>query len=39
MMIATLVFLPVIVIYTGFVFRVMRGPVTVESLRSDDHAY
>ena len=30
---AVLLFLPLIVLYTRWVYRVMRGPVTVEQIR------
>jgi cytochrome d ubiquinol oxidase subunit II len=33
-----LIFLPLIVIYTSWVYRVMRGKVTVESVRKDGHS-
>ncbi|MDB5538884.1 MAG: Cytochrome d ubiquinol oxidase subunit [Devosia sp.] len=36
---ATAVFLPLILIYTGFVYRVMRGPVTTDSLGKNPNAY
>ena len=39
MLCATIVFLPIIVAYTGWVFRVMRGPVTTESLGRNPNAY
>jgi cytochrome d ubiquinol oxidase subunit II len=39
MLLATLVFLPIVLVYTGFVFRVMRGPVTTESLSKNPNAY
>ncbi len=35
----TLLFLPLIVLYTSWVFRVMRGPVTVEQVRGSDAHY
>ncbi len=38
MLIATLVFLPIVIFYTGWIFRVMRGPVTAEAIRRDEHA-
>ncbi|HEY9100594.1 cytochrome d ubiquinol oxidase subunit II [Chitinimonas sp.] len=31
------VFLPIVVSYTAWVYRVMRGPVTVEQIRRDTH--
>ena len=33
------VFVPLIVLYTGWVYRVMRGPVTPERLDTDTHSY
>ncbi|MBJ3785103.1 cytochrome d ubiquinol oxidase subunit II [Devosia sediminis] len=39
MLLATAFFLPIIVLYTGFVFRVMRGPVTSDSLGKNPNAY
>jgi cytochrome d ubiquinol oxidase subunit II len=35
----TIVLLPVILAYTAWVYRVLRGPVTVEGVASDRHAY
>jgi cytochrome d ubiquinol oxidase subunit II len=32
MLIATLIFLPIVLTYTGFVFRVLRGPVTAKQI-------
>jgi cytochrome d ubiquinol oxidase subunit II len=40
MLIATLVFLPIVIAYTGWVFAVMRGPVTADELeRNKDTLY
>lgn len=39
MLLATVFFLPIILIYTGWVFRVMRGPVTSDSLGKNPNAY
>lgn len=40
MLVATVIFLPVIIAYTGWVFRVMRGPVTAgEIMRDSDTLY
>jgi hypothetical protein len=39
MLLATAFFLPLIVLYTGWVFRVMRGPVTTQSLGKNPNAY
>ncbi len=36
---ATVILLPVIVLYTGWCFRVMRGPVTEETVRKEEHSY
>lgn len=33
---ATVVFLPIILLYTAWVIRVMRGPVTVEQIEAED---
>lgn len=35
MLIATLVFLPIILVYTGFVFRVLKGPVTAKQIEGN----
>lgn len=35
----TALFLPLIILYTGWVFRVMRGPVTLEHVRGSDAHY
>jgi cytochrome d ubiquinol oxidase subunit II len=39
MLCATAVFLPLIIAYTGWVYRVMRGPVTTQSLGRNPNAY
>lgn len=39
MLLATGVFLPIILLYTGYVFRVMRGPVSSTSLTKNPNAY
>ncbi len=39
MLLATIFFLPIILIYTSYVFRVMRGPVTPESISKNPNAY
>ncbi len=39
MLIATLVFLPLILAYTTWVYRVMRGPVTASSIGRNPNAY
>lgn len=35
---ATAIFMPLIIFYTGWAYRVMRGKVTVEHIRANDHA-
>lgn len=35
MLVATLVFLPIVILYTAWIFRVMRGPVTADALERD----
>ena len=32
-----LVFLPIILVYTSWVYSVLRGKITVETVRSNDH--
>jgi len=39
MLVATAFFLPIILVYTAWVFRVMRGPVTAESVDKNPNAY
>ena len=39
MLLATAVFLPIVLAYTGWVYRVMRGPVTPESVSENPNAY
>lgn len=39
MLLVTLVFLPIVLAYTAWVFRVMRGPVSTESLEKNPNAY
>jgi len=39
MLVVTLFFMPIILIYTAWVYRVMRGPVTVKSLSRNPNAY
>ncbi|HEY1128488.1 MAG TPA: cytochrome d ubiquinol oxidase subunit II [Roseateles sp.] len=34
---ATVIFMPLIVLYTGWAYRVMRGKVTVEHIRANEH--
>src|SRR5664280_2806418 len=35
MLIATLIFLPIVLAYTGFVFRVLKGPVTAKQIEGN----
>ncbi len=39
MLLVTAFFLPIILIYTSWVYRVMRGPVTATSLEKNPNAY
>ncbi|GHA18618.1 cytochrome D ubiquinol oxidase subunit II [Devosia pacifica] len=39
MLVATVIFLPIILAYTSWVYRVMRGPVTTQSLSKNPNAY
>lgn len=39
MLLVTLLFLPIVLIYTGWVFRVMRGKVTADDVNNSPHAY
>lgn len=39
MLLVTLVFLPIVLAYTAWVFRVMRGPVSAANLTSNPNAY
>lgn len=39
MLLATVIFLPIILAYTAWVFRVMRGDVTTRSLEKNPNAY
>ncbi|WP_031549547.1 cytochrome d ubiquinol oxidase subunit II [Parvularcula oceani] len=39
MLLATVFFLPIILAYTAWVYRVMSGRVTTDGLRAADHAY
>ncbi len=38
MLVATLIFLPIVILYTSWIFHVLRGPVTAEAIRRDEHA-
>jgi len=37
MLLVTAVLLPIVLLYTSWVYRVLRGPVTVEAIRRDSH--
>lgn len=39
MLLVTIIFLPLIIVYTSWVFRVMRGKVTPETVNDAPHAY
>lgn len=39
MLLATLFFMPIIMLYTAWVYRVMRGKVTEQSVQESSHAY
>ena len=39
MLVVSCFFLPIILLYTAWVFRVMRGPVTADSLEQNPNAY
>lgn len=39
MLLVTVLFLPIIILYTGYVFRVMRGTVSTTSLSKNPNAY
>ena len=39
MLVVTVFFLPIVLLYTGWVFRVMRGTVTTQSLEKNPNAY
>jgi len=34
-----LIFVPVVIAYKIWVYRVFRGPVTIEDVETDEHAY
>jgi cytochrome bd ubiquinol oxidase subunit II len=38
MLVCTAIFLPIILAYTGWAYKVLRGPVTEESVTSDSHS-
>jgi cytochrome d ubiquinol oxidase subunit II len=37
MFIAVVVFLPIVLVYTSWVYRVMRGKITEEKIRKESH--
>ncbi len=37
MLLATAIFMPLIIAYTGWVYRVLRGPVRIEDVRRNDY--
>lgn len=37
MLLATLIFMPIILIYTAWVYRILRGKVSVENILANDH--
>ncbi len=39
MLLATLVFLPLVIAYTAWVYRVLRGKVTAETIARNEHSY
>ncbi|PXA99368.1 cytochrome d ubiquinol oxidase subunit II [Nostoc sp. 3335mG] len=39
MLLVTVIFLPIVLLYTAYVFRVMRGPVSTVSLTKNPNAY
>jgi cytochrome d ubiquinol oxidase subunit II len=39
MTVVTVILLPIVLAYTAWVYRVLRGPVTAESVSADHHAY
>lgn len=39
MLVSTLIFLPVVLLYTSWVFRVLRGRITLEALRGHEGEY
>jgi len=38
MLAATLIFLPIVLVYTGWAYRVMRGKVTAAYIRENEHS-
>lgn len=39
MLVCVIVFLPIVLLYTGWVFHVLRGRITLEELRADGETY
>ena len=39
MLVAVIVFMPVIIAYTSWVFRVLRGPVSAQAIEQNPHSY
>ncbi|MEO1656675.1 MAG: cytochrome d ubiquinol oxidase subunit II [Pseudomonadota bacterium] len=39
MLVATVIFLPLVLIYTAWVYKILFGRVTLDSIRDADHAY
>jgi cytochrome d ubiquinol oxidase subunit II len=37
MLVATIIFLPIILLYTSWIYYVLRGPVTVAHIERNDH--
>jgi cytochrome d ubiquinol oxidase subunit II len=38
MLIAVVIFLPIVLVYTGWVYRVLRGKVTADALEKNSHS-
>ena len=38
MLVATLIFMPIIILYTRWAYRVMRGKVTADYVRENSHS-
>lgn len=39
MLLAAIIFMPIIIAYTSWVFRVLRGPVTAQTIEQNPHSY
>jgi cytochrome d ubiquinol oxidase subunit II len=37
MLVATIIFLPIILLYTSWIYYMLRGPVTLATIERDDH--